>query len=567
MSPGREGLAEALLSHRPAGSYTPGPGAARAAGEIHPHGMFIRHRQPLQCSATISAVTTDVLLSTISEYLYNGASSVVMEDGAVIFDLAESKYSVTGEPHKCLLHLWSAEKNIVRRVLAVERKPETLRITVQRMGHNRLGTLDICRRRDRASASAMRTARLAYRTLLERVLQRNFPDSKLVQLTVAIDLEKSFGPSYARGLLKRGQSGFAVLGVSAQEAQASVDAALTFGILWLETCRLAHAGSLVIEGLNLFVPAGTSALVRERMAHLNPAAAKWRLHELNQRDEELQQVEILDRGNISTRLVRSVDDLDVHARFAEPISLVRSLMPGAQIATLTPAEISFACNGLAFARARLSATSGNFSRVPEVVFGIGAEERLLDGSSFSAFERLVAGIGEVRHSEGPRDHRLWRMHPERWLESLVVQNVGALERELDPEWRYSQVPAFCASDRAMIDVLAVTRGGRLAVLELKADEDIHLPLQGIDYWARVAWHHERGEFQKLGYFTGCELSTQPPLLIMVAPALHLHPATDTLLRYISPEIEWRLLGIDERWRAGLKVIFRKRRQGKRQDVA
>ncbi len=37
----------------------------------------------------------------------------------------------------------------------------------------------------------------------------------------------------------------------------------------------------------------------------------------------------------------------------------------------------------------------------------------------------------------------------------------------------------------MIDVLTLTREGRLAVLELKADEDIHLPLQGLDYWARV----------------------------------------------------------------------------------
>jgi len=45
---------------------------------------------------------------------------------------------------------------------------------------------------------------------------------------------------------------------------------------------------------------------------------------------------------------------------------------------------------------------------------------------------------------------------------------------------------------------------------------------------------------------------------MVASALHVHPATDILLRYISPKIEWTLLGIDERWRKGLKVVFRKR---------
>jgi hypothetical protein len=110
----------------------------------------------------------------------------------------------------------------------------------------------------------------------------------------------------------------------------------------------------------------------------------------------------------------------------------------------------------------------------------------------------------------------------------------------------------------MIDVLTATRAGRLAVVELKADEDIHLPLQGIDYWSRVAWHHARGEFQKFGYFAGRELSSESPLLIMVAPALRVHPATDTLLRYVSPEIEWILLGIDEHWRERLRVVFRKR---------
>jgi hypothetical protein len=110
----------------------------------------------------------------------------------------------------------------------------------------------------------------------------------------------------------------------------------------------------------------------------------------------------------------------------------------------------------------------------------------------------------------------------------------------------------------MIDVLNVTREGRLAVVELKADEDIHLPLQGIDYWARVAWHHARGEFQKFGYFAGSELSAQKPLLIMVAPALRIHPATDTLLRHVSREIEWVLLAMDERWRRGPKVVYRKR---------
>jgi len=150
------------------------------------------------------------------------------------------------------------------------------------------------------------------------------------------------------------------------------------------------------------------------------------------------------------------------------------------------------------------------------------------------------------------------LHPERWLESLVVQDVCEVDERLDAACLYSQVPAFSASDRAMIDVLTTTHTGRLAVVELKADEDIHLPLQGLDYWSRVAWHHARGEFQRFGYFPRRELSSEQPLLFLVAPALHVHPATDTLLRYISPEVEWTVVGIDERWRSGVRAVFRKR---------
>jgi hypothetical protein len=110
----------------------------------------------------------------------------------------------------------------------------------------------------------------------------------------------------------------------------------------------------------------------------------------------------------------------------------------------------------------------------------------------------------------------------------------------------------------MIGVLTLTREARLAVVELKADEDIHLPLQGLDYWARVQSHQGRGEFLKFGYFGGRELSEDSPLLFLVAPALHVHLATDAILRYISPEIDWAFVGIDERWREGVKVVFRKR---------
>jgi len=84
-----------------------------------------------------------------------------------------------------------------------------------------------------------------------------------------------------------------------------------------------------------------------------------------------------------------------------------------------------------------------------------------------------------------------------------------------------------------------------------------LPLQGLDYWSRVQWHHQRGEFQQFAYFSGKQLSEQPPILFLIAPALRVHPTSDILLKYISPEIDWQLLGVNEDWRNDIRVIFRK----------
>jgi hypothetical protein len=186
---------------------------------------------------------------------------------------------------------------------------------------------------------------------------------------------------------------------------------------------------------------------------------------------------------------------------------------------------------------------------------------VLDAESEPLLRELLERILRDRQPQGDHTSAFYRMHPERWLESLVLRNVSALDSRLGEPGTpvYSQVPAFSASDRAMIDVLTLTRERRLAVIELKADEDLHLPLQGLDYWARVQWHHQRGEFQRFGYFPGVELSPEPPLLLLAAPALRVHPATDVLLRYVSPDIDYALIGLDEHWREGVRVVFRKRR--------
>jgi hypothetical protein len=161
------------------------------------------------------------------------------------------------------------------------------------------------------------------------------------------------------------------------------------------------------------------------------------------------------------------------------------------------------------------------------------------------------------------------MAPERWLESQLRTRLPELFPSLRDDLMVSQVPALSSGDRGMLDLLTLDRSGRLAILELKANEDLHLPLQALDYWIRVrALNADRqtvsgggralAAFERQGYFSGAEVSELEPRLILAAPALRIHPANETVLRYFSPQVEWELIALAEQWRQELKIVFRKR---------
>jgi len=505
-----------------------------------------------------TAAPPEQLARAIQEFLGEAPSAVVREEGEILFDFASARYSLLTEHDKCVLHLWSQERNAVRRVVDLEQKNGTLVLSVLRFGQARPAKLEICRERDQRTPSARKASREGYRRLLERALARNFPEWRLERASCAMDLERSFSPVYTRGELRHGNTAMAVLGVNGEEMQASIDAALTFGLLWLDHCRQDARG--VVAGLKLFLPPQTGAIVRERMAHLNHAAAQFALYEFDERELAFTELDCRDRGNVETRLVHCPDQLAVRDRFAEQIDRVRAIVLDAELSVASAYEVAFRIHGLEFARARLAADPRSFRNAAQLVFGAPPAETPVTEENWDEFKDFARMLAGARNEHADHANPLFRMQPERWLESLVLRDLGKLDGRLLPAPVYSQVPAFSASDRGMIDVLGLARDARLAVLELKADEDIHLPLQGIDYWARVEWHRQRGEFRRFGYFAGRELAPEPPLLLLVAPALHVHPATDTLLRYVAPEIDCELLGIDERWREEIRVIFRKRPQ-------
>jgi hypothetical protein len=147
--------------------------------------------------------------------------------------------------------------------------------------------------------------------------------------------------------------------------------------------------------------------------------------------------------------------------------------------------------------------------------------------------------------EDPRDDGLptrWT-GPEREIELSARANPEAFDARLLPNPVYGQAPTLASGQRGIIDLLTAGRDGRLTLIELKASEDVHLPLQALDYWIRVKWHLDRGEISARGYFPGIELAPEPPRIILAAPALEFHPANETILRFFNPTIEVERIGL------------------------
>jgi len=317
--------------------------------------------------------------------------------------------------------------------------------------------------------------------------------------------------------------------------------------LWLDWVR-AHKARKAPAGLRVFLPQEATTTTAHRIRALG-TGARIELYEVDESQWRVARRDVDDAGNLDTWLTPLRDsELALHAA-REAVQRITALAPEAIDVVVPPGtrDVAFRFRGLEFARW----LSGNLE------FGLPEARRLLTESNWSGLQRLVRRLERFRKPKPANaNHPLYRAQPERWLESLILRDPARIDAHLNPGHLYSQVPAFSAGDRGVLDLLGVRRDGRLAVIEIKASEDIHLTLQAADYWLRVKLHHQRGEFAKYGYFRGVELQEAVPVLYLVAPGFRFHSTTEKVQRYLSPELEVVRIGLNEGWRSGLQVIFR-----------
>jgi hypothetical protein len=473
----------------------------------------------------------------IEAFLGNCKQPALLEPGEELFPITADNFLLDLRGARLTLQAWDRTRNLTRRITGSgDPSNARLELAVERFA-KRQGQIFLVDLARRAGADAgRRSTRLVFRERFRMFLHRQFPEWKLVELSAEADLEHSLSPVFPRAFLRHGQHAWAAI---ACPPDADSSALLSFGLIWLDYLRTREKRTTV-EGLAIYLPAGRETATAHRVACLNPDAARFELFRYTE-EGFVSSVDSADRGNLDTRLELcrrpSPNQPDAWSSLAS--------LPGVERISRHDGRVSLRVRGMEFA----AIENG------ELRFGM-AERRPASDHHLREIESLAAELDRVRSPGGDRGHALYRQYPEAWLESLARAQIETLDASLLVDPIYGQVPAFAGGERGIPDLLAVDRSGRLAVVELKASADLHLPLQALDYWMRVKWHLDRGEFPAAGYFPGIELRPDPPRLLLVSPSLEFHPTTETVLGYFSPEIDVERIGLAVEWRKGLQIMFR-----------
>jgi hypothetical protein len=474
----------------------------------------------------------------IEAFLKHAKQPALLEPGEELLELTEDNYSLEIRGSRLTLQAWDRTRNLTRRITEIQEPTAgRLDMTVERFAR-REGQLFLLDLAQRSGADlGRRSGRLVYRERFRLFLRRQFPEWKLAEISAEANLEFSLSPAFPRAFLRHGQHGWAAIACPPEGDTAAV---LSFGLIWLSYLR-ARERRVALQGLAIYVPAGRERAAALRLLCLDAAAARFELFTYSDQDI-VARIDPRDHGNLDTRLEPCrrppPNQNDAWQRILR--------LPGVESISKYDGRTSLRVRGIEFGEL----ADG------ELRFGLG-ERRPAQEHHGAEIERLVETLERARSPESlDREHPLYRQHPEAWLESQARLQMETLDASLVSEPVYGQVPAFAGGERGILDLLAVERGGRLAVIELKAAADLHLPLQALDYWIRVKWHLDRGEFPANGYFPGVMLRPSPPRLLLVSPALEFHSTTETILSYFSPEIEVERIGLGADWRKGLKVMFR-----------
>ena len=380
-------------------------------------------------------------------------------------------------------------------------------------------------------------------------LRCKFPTHQIVRSSKRPDLARSLSGLFLRVLFRyRGKDCLLVAadGDVGEEAHLAVGQAL----LWILALS-AKKRLKTVPMIHVLVPSGFSAVLVHRCRYLNDNRAKTAIWEYKKGSSSFPEIR---RAAVP---LAPEENKDFRWPVLGPFRWSPQLE---QVLNLAPDHIRRYPRFQDYDSLRLWGLE--FARVmgPErdrIYFGVGPLRTELTEDNFESLQSLVREILFYRRPDTPdSQHPYYRLQAERWLESLILEDIPRLFPEMAPESVYSQIPVYLGKDPGRIDILGADRQGTLVVMELKVAADPDMPVQALDYWGRVVQHNNNGDFERRGYFSEVRLNRHYPKIYLVSPIFSYHDSTELLLRYLDPNLEVWKISINEDWRCGVRTLRR-----------
>lgn len=524
---------------------------------------------------------------SIQELLSRHSEWFLARDGGAPLALNNSEFDFSVDHRRLIFSSWTETGSRSWRISAWSWTAEKLVLAASRRMGAEVATLELVPRASaRAIVASIAAARQARCEKLAQVVAQNsvcdfsedhrpesgkdqrlksMPLAKVESATLSPGMRRDQPGRYARIVLRRPHQRIAVTATVANNDARNIDSLFSSALLWFNRLQ-SRPKRPYIEKLLIVVEHNVLEATRQRHCLLRDAVRErievWEIRGVRPNaDETWQQAEQarpFERKNLWRKRLTRLPAPVEHGT-TEAVKQIIGLAPHAIDVVTARNGQTLRYHGLPFARVR---------RVMDrdrIWFGIeGSRRRLLDEYHEQDWVKLLRDLEVYRHENcGDRRQWLYRAAGEAWLESILRRDVSRLDpglivAPLHAQFRTAHGGTKGPSGARPIDLLALRHDGRLAVIELKVNEDREHVFQGVDYWRRVEAHRRRGHISTAKLFGEREISDESPLVYLVAPTLRFHPSFATLARTIESDIEVYRFDINEDWRAGVRVVRRER---------
>jgi hypothetical protein len=492
----------------------------------------------------------------IRELLNIHAEWFFVQDGGAPLALANSEFDFAIAHGRLIFSSWTETGSRSWRITAWEWTGEKLLLEASRRMGADVATLELVPRASaKAIVASIAAARQARCERLAQVASECLSGTKIERAVLSPGMRRDQPGRYARIVLRRPHERLAATATVAQSDARNVDSLFSSALLWFQRVRQSPKRPY-IEKLLMIVERQILEATRQRHVLLrDELRQRIELFEIDEGWRQLEPVPRFERKHLWRKRLATfppVKEPETTDRAQEIIACA----PRAIDVVASRHGQTLRYHGLPFARLRRVLDRDR------VWFGIeGSHRRLLDEYYREDWQKLLLDLEEHRNANtSDRRHWLYRAAGEAWLESILRRDISKLDPGLIVAPLHAQFRTSHGGPTGArpIDLLALRHDGRLAVIELKVNEDREHVFQGVDYWRRVEAHRRRGHISSAKLFGEREISDESPLVYLVAPALRFHRSFATLAKTIAPDVEIYRFDINEDWRGGVRVVRRER---------